>query len=404
MRIGIVNDAAIARETLRRVVMSSEEHQVVWAARDGAEAIALAHEDPADLILMDLFMPGTDGVEATRRIMGESPCAILIVTATVSGHLSKVYQAMGYGALDAIDTPSLGLAGNVGGASMLLHKIDIIGRLVGRPSREKPRNQGRNIVETTATDRRIESVSPRATHPLVVIGASTGGPQALAEVLTELPRDLEAGVVIIQHVDAAFAPGLGRWLSEKAERPVSVIREGDRPPTAGQISLSGTDDHLVIAETRAFHYTPEPTTVSYRPSVDVFFSSVARNWPEPGVAALLTGMGRDGALGLLALRKLGWHTIAQDQSSSVVWGMPKAAVEIGAAAETLHLTQIAGSITRLVRERVPLATVNLTVQTQSPLDPDASVIDRSQAPRRKSTLEPLRPLTPSRPIGSSADE
>ena len=117
MRIGIVNDMVLAREALRRVVVSSSEHEVVWTASDGNEAIAMAREDRPDLILMDLFMPGTDGVEATRRIMGESPCAILVVTATVSGHLSKVYQAMGYGALDAIDTPALGTGGDGSGAA-----------------------------------------------------------------------------------------------------------------------------------------------------------------------------------------------------------------------------------------------------------------------------------------------
>ena len=115
MRIGIANDTVLAREALRRVVLSSPEHEVVWTAGDGAEAIAMARADPPDLILMDLIMPGVDGVEATRRIMGESPCAILVVTATVSGHLGKVYQAMGYGALDAIDTPTLGPAGRSAG-------------------------------------------------------------------------------------------------------------------------------------------------------------------------------------------------------------------------------------------------------------------------------------------------
>ena len=133
MRIGIANDTVLAREALRRVVLSSSEYDVAWMARDGAEAIAMAREDPPDLILMDLFMPGVDGVEATRRIMGESPCAILVVTATIAGHLSKVYQAMGYGALDAVDTPTLGLGGALSGAAVLLHKIELIGRLVGKP-------------------------------------------------------------------------------------------------------------------------------------------------------------------------------------------------------------------------------------------------------------------------------
>ena len=119
-------------------------------------------------------------------------------------------------------------------------------------------------------------------------------------------------------------------------------------PLLGDILLSGTDDHLIMGEDRRLHYSVEPRAVCYRPSVDVFFASLARNWPRPGVAALMTGMGHDGAAGLLKLRGLNWRTIAQDEASSVVWGMPKAAVEIGAAEEILPLSQIAKAIARVV--------------------------------------------------------
>jgi two-component system response regulator WspF len=354
MRIGIVNDVALAREALRRVVVSSPENEVVWTASDGAEAIARAREDPPDVILMDLFMPGVDGVEATRRIMGESPCAILVVTATIAGHLSKVYQAMGYGALDAIDTPTLGPRGEIRGATVLLHKIELIGRLVGQP--EKPTRDGSSPAPAPARPPAVAAAPPGwgaepgpSRDPLVVLGASTGGPQALAEILAQLPARFAAGVVIVQHVDAAFAPGLGQWLCEQAKRPVLLAEEGHRV-SAGEIVLSATDDHLVLGEDRCLHYSAEPRSACYRPSVDVFFTSVARNWPGPGVAALLTGMLHDGAQGLLALRRRGWRTIAQDEASSVVWGMPKAAVELGAAEQILPLPQIAGAIARLVRD------------------------------------------------------
>jgi two-component system response regulator WspF len=345
MRIGIVNDMGLAREALRRVVVSSSEHEVVWTASDGNEAIAMAREDRPDLILMDLFMPGTDGVEATRRIMGESPCAILVVTATVSGHLSKVYQAMGYGALDAIDTPALGTGGDGSGAALLLHKIEIINMLIGKPA-ERPRyRQSESASMSPASfGCRVEQPS---LEPLVVLGASTGGPHALAEVLSHLPANLAATIIIVQHVDAAFAPGLGHWLTEQARRPVTMITEGHRADPR-QVLLSATDDHLLLGEDLRLYYSAEPRTVCYRPSVDVFFGSVARNWRRPGVAALLTGMGRDGAQGLLQLRGMGWRTIAQDESSSVVWGMPRAAIEIGAAEEVLHLDRIAEAIARLV--------------------------------------------------------
>jgi two-component system response regulator WspF len=344
MRIGIVNDMLLAQEALRRVVQSSLDHEVAWTANDGSEAAALARADRPDLILMDLFMSGTDGVEATRRIMGESPCAILIVTATVTGHLSKVYQAMGYGALDAIDTPTLGARGEIAGASLLLHKIELIGKLLGK-STERVRAESMTPAFGSRPGSTFRADGPL--EPLIVVGASTGGPHALAEILARLPRDLAAGIIIVQHVDAAFAPGLSEWLSAESRRQVTLIRDGHRPGSR-EVLLSGTDDHLVMRDDQKLTYSVEPKSLSFRPSVDVFFTSLVRNWPRPGVAVLLTGMGRDGAAGLLELRAAGWRTIAQDEASCVVWGMPKAAAQIGAAEEILPLSQIAGAIASLV--------------------------------------------------------
>jgi two-component system response regulator WspF len=134
MRIAIVNDMLLACEALRRVVLSVPEHQVAWTARDGAEAIERARADRPDLILMDLIMPRMNGAEATRRIMAESPCPILIVTATVGGRMNKVFEAMGHGALDAVNTPTLGPQGEVQGAAALLDKIATVGKLIGQPS------------------------------------------------------------------------------------------------------------------------------------------------------------------------------------------------------------------------------------------------------------------------------
>jgi two-component system response regulator WspF len=337
----------MARETLRRVVLSLREHTVAWMAGDGAEAIKLVRSDPPELILMDLFMPGVDGVEATRRIMSESPCAILVVTSTISGHLSMVYQAMGYGALDAIETPTVGIRGEISNAALLLHKIELIGRLIGKVEEGFQAEQPRLGLSTQAAPANRVVPAP-ALEPLVILGASTGGPQALAEIICRLPSTFEAAVIVAQHVDAAFAPGLGQWIAEQAHRHVTVVAEGHRP-ARNEVLLAGTDDHLVVGQDCCLHYTAEPRDLCYRPSIDVFFASAARNWNRPGVAALLTGMLNDGAQGLLKLRKLGWRTIAQDEASSVVWGMPKAAVEIGAAEEVLPISEIADAIVRLAR-------------------------------------------------------
>jgi len=345
MRIGIVNDVSVAREALRRVLVSSPNHEVAWTANDGGEAIARAREDRPDLILMDLFMPRIDGVEATRQIMSESPCAILLVTATVSGHLNEVYQAMGHGALDAIDTPTLGLHGEIAATNLLLNKIEMIGKLIDKPT-EPSSDQ---LDEAISPPQEAVAIIPeRALHPLIVLGASTGGPHAFVELLSGLPTTLDAGIIIAQHLDSAFSQGLGQWLFEQTRRRVTLISEGSEP-RAGEILLSGTDDHVVLGDDRRLHYSIEPRMNYYRPSVDVFFDSVARNWPKPGVAALLTGIGRDGAKGLLHLRQQGWWTIAQDVSSSVVGDMPKSAAEIGAAQEILPLSRIAEAITQRIQ-------------------------------------------------------
>ena len=335
MRIGIVNDMALAREALRRVLVSAPGLTIAWSARDGAEALEFNSTDPADLILMDLFMPNMDGAEATRRIMIACPTPILVVTATVTGHIGKVYDAMGHGALDAVDTPTLGMKGDPAGAATLLAKIETIGQLIAAPA---------SILKSAPPASFHER---RAGEELLILGASTGGPSALRDVLSALPRPLNIPVVIIQHIDSAFADGLASWLTEHTGFQVSLAREGQNL-TAGTVVVAGTNDHLVLDAALRVHYTPSPIDMAYRPSVDVFFDSVATKSHAYGVAVLLTGMGRDGALGLLKLKQRGWHTIAQDEKSSVVWGMPRAAVECGAACEVLPLQAIGASVARRI--------------------------------------------------------
>ncbi len=333
MRIGIVNDMPLAREALRRLVASSGGHEVAWLANDGFEAVKSARLTPADLILMDLIMPGMDGVEATRLIMAENPCPILVVTATITGNCSKVYEAMGHGALDAVDTPSIGPGGTLSGGENLLAKINTVGKLTGKLS-----GQFAAIAPVQVSPRH-----PRPEETLVAIGASTGGPNALAQVLSAFPKPWPTTVIMVQHVDVAFSAGLARWLGERSGHPVELAEAGKRA-LPGQFLLAGTNDHLVLDRGKRFCYCKEPLNYHYRPSVDVFFESVARHWPALGVAALLTGMGRDGASGLLGLRRAGWLTIAQDEPTSVVFGMPRAAAEIGAAVKILPLSRIGGAI------------------------------------------------------------
>jgi two-component system response regulator WspF len=168
------------------------------------------------------------------------------------------------------------------------------------------------------------------------------GPAALAHILEQLPPPLRAPVVVVQHISAEFATDL--WLRGRSRLPVAVAREGGEP-TPGVVSVAVTNDHLLLTPDRRFHYAKELADYPYRPSVDVWCESLAAHWPKPGVAALLTDMGQDGARGLAALRQAGWLTIAQDEATSVVYGMPRAAVEINAACRVLPVGEIAAAIT-----------------------------------------------------------
>lgn len=333
MKIAIVNDLGLAVEALRRVVGQNADHDILWVARDGAEAVEKCRAHTPDLILMDLIMPVMDGVEATRQIMKASPCAILIVTATVQGNSAKVYEAMGHGALDAVATPTLAANGALGGADSLLRKIGMIASLIGQKSSQPP-------CDSPAAN---APHHPSTAEPLLVIGASTGGPQAVAHILSHLPKNFPAAVVLVQHVDQMFAPGLVTWLQDQCPLPVQIARAGTEL-TPGVVYVAGTNDHMILKNDASLSYTANPRTSNYRPSIDVFFTSVSQYWRGRGCAVLLTGMGRDGAQGLLALRKAGFHTIAQDKASSIVYGMPKAAAELNAAETILPLGVIGDAI------------------------------------------------------------
>jgi len=183
---------------------------------------------------------------------------------------------------------------------------------------------------------------------LVGIGASAGGPAALATVLGGLPKDFPAALIIVQHVDAHMAPNMADWLQQQSPLSVRVAVEGDRP-APGTVLLAATDDHLVLKTAERVGYSPDPRDYVYRPSVDAFFQSMSRLWRGEAIGVLLTGMGRDGALGLKALRDQGRHTISQDEASSAVYGMPKAAAKIDAAVDILPLNRIAARLVTLVR-------------------------------------------------------
>jgi len=324
LKLGIVNDLPICIESLKKVLATVPDYQVAWVAKNGLEAVECCREFTPDLILMDLVMPVMNGVEACRRIMQATPCPILVVTSSVTGNSAKVFDAMSAGALDAVATPVIGKMGEAAKGEELLKKIYRIGQLTGSMRRKS----GRSIQSVAKPKIEINGLD------LVILGCSTGGPKILIEILSVFPKNFPAAFIIIQHMDQQFTPGLVDWMDSQIQLPVRIARDGAIPET-GKVLMACTNDHLVMTPKLTLSYSKEPQDNFYHPSIDVFFFSVAQYWPAAGIAGLLTGMGRDGSEGLLALHNRNWYTIAQDRETSIVYGMPKAAAQIGAATDIL---------------------------------------------------------------------
>jgi two-component system response regulator WspF len=340
MRVALVNDLRMAVEALRLAVLSLPGGEIAWVAENGRQAVENCRRDRPDVILMDMLMPIMDGVEATRQIMQECPCPILVTTASVKDNVGYVYEALGHGAIDAVNTPVLGTGGSLAGAQELLRKISLVARM----------GPQMNSAVSHPCPPQAANVAARLSRSIVAIGSSTGGPQALREVLAALAKPMTYSVVVVQHLDMVFVPGLCQWLAKETNLPVQQVF-ADQPPPEGTISLACTADHVVLDPKGRLRYTEEPRNNVYRPSIDVFFASLATAPAGAAVAVLLTGMGRDGACGLKALQQAGWETIVQDEQSSVVWGMPGAAVRMGAANQILPAAEIGPAIDRSLNWR-----------------------------------------------------
>jgi chemotaxis response regulator CheB len=341
MKVAIASSQPETVETLRRIIVETKRHEICWIAENGKDAVEKCGRHPPDLLLMELQIPPMGGIETTRRIMKTSPCAILIITPSVSDNASKVFEALGAGALDAVETPtSSGCAGKEE-ETPFLSKLNMVGKLIGSLSGKK----------TPTAVAQVGPLSP-ADACLVAIGASAGGPAAVASILSELPSVIPAAIVVVQHLDKRFTEGLVSWLDRQTELTIKIAKQGDSPEQ-GAVLVAGTDDHLTLTPSGTLAYTPEPRKDPYRPSIDVFFESVASYWRGKAIGVLLTGMGRDGARGLRSMRLASHHTIAQDKNSCAVFGMSKAAIEIGAAAEVLPLEKIAAALLSRLQVAVP---------------------------------------------------
>jgi two-component system, chemotaxis family, response regulator WspF len=348
VKIAVVHHSLEAIEALEAAIRAQGEHDCVWVAVQGRGIAARCLAHPPDLLLVDVTLKNPSAVEITRAVLEAKACGVALVGGRPGSSSSAAYEAMGAGALDVLPLPGQD-GGDPGDATLLSSRLSKLGRTLipkGPLRGRTPTAQARIPTPIgLSLNHTPELVRPVSAVKLVAIGASTGGPQAIHELLASLPRPVTCSIVIVQHIDGIFASGMTEWLSEGTGIPVKLATPGARPEP-GTALVAGSDGHLVLTRSGTFSYVDEPRNAIHRPSIDTFFQSLAQHWKGSGVGVLLTGMGRDGAAGLHELRSAGFRTIAQDEQTSVVFGMPKAAIQLGAAERTLPIGDVGPTVGR----------------------------------------------------------
>ena len=347
IKVLIADDSALARGLLRGFLQSDSEIEVVGEARNGAEAVKLCSELKPNIVTMDLEMPVMDGIEAITEIMGTCAVPILVVSSVADAQ--KACVAVAHGALDVvakpeIDTPS---AAEFIAKVKLLSGVAVITHIRSRHTRngEQPKSPGSASNPPPAP---IAAMTATAPPRLIVIASSTGGTKALAFILQKLPADFPWPILIAQHIADGFADGMAKWLATLSPLPVRLAQEGD-PIAPGSVYISPSDTNLAVSPRHRLTLMPRRPEEIYHPTCDVLFESAAKVYGRRVMGIILTGMGRDGAVGLLKIRQAGGNTLAQDEASSIIFGMNKVAIDLGGAEKVLPLDEIPQAMRRLAR-------------------------------------------------------
>jgi two-component system chemotaxis response regulator CheB len=340
IRVLLVDDSPIVLHILQRLLSNSHGIQVVGTAADGKEAFKLVPTLNPDVICTDLHMPVMDGLEFTREVMANYPRPILVVSVSVEPGSPNIFRLIEAGAVDIYAKPRDILSGDMNKlANELASKIRILAGV--RVFRRTNNALGAPVSKLSPKP----AVMPRPQIPvrIVVIGASTGGPQALHNILVHLSAAFPVPIVCVQHIGSTFLSEMVAWLAEVSPLPVRKATQGESPQP-GIVYFSPEDTHLELGKNGCFELTLAQPYDGHRPSVTVTMRAVARCFGASTLGVLLTGMGRDGAEGMASIAAAGGITIAQDEASSVIYGMPKVAVELGAVQHILPLEQIAPAL------------------------------------------------------------
>ncbi|MBD2459513.1 chemotaxis-specific protein-glutamate methyltransferase CheB [Oscillatoria sp. FACHB-1407] len=349
----LVEDSPVALMILKRILAGSSEIEVVGVAQNGIEALEMIPKLQPKVICTDLNMPKMSGLELTRRVMAECPRPILVISASVDQQddAQNVFQLLQAGALDVFPKPTVELLSEyeqikhelitkikiIAGVSVFTQHPGMRNKELVIKNSKRPENEELNPHQVNPyTFSNVRSTLPR----VIAIGASTGGPQALFTILKSLPANFPIPILCVQHISVGFLDGLVGWLSTECQLRIVIARAGD-VPQPGIVYFAPDHYHLQLDQQGRIALSSDVPVSGHRPSISMTFQAVANYYRQASLGILLTGMGRDGAEGLLAIARAGGTTIAQDEQSCIVFGMPKEAIALGAAQQILPIGEIA---------------------------------------------------------------
>lgn len=340
IKVFVVDDSTVARELLIHIIQSDPALQVVGYAENGKQAIEWLEGHTPDVVTMDIHMPVIDGFEVTRRIMGDSPVPIIIISSGYKVHdAEQAFKAMEAGALAILEKPeAYGTKEYQRQSQEIIEKIKVVSSI-------------KLVKRKTFLPFHPEITPPVHNIEIVGIGASLGGPVAIAHILENLPPNFPVPILIVQHIASGFTDGFVKWLNDTSALPVKVPKHNELA-LPGHVYIAPDNCHMGIGENRQITLDCVPGASYLQPSIGYLFKSMGDVYGKKAVGVILTGMGRDGANELLSLRKKGGYTIAQDEETCVMFGIPKEAIRLGAIDKVLPLDYIGEALKLLVMKKI----------------------------------------------------